>query len=319
MRAAVYRNAEVALEERPDPVPGPGQVLIRVHASALNRADLLQRMGRYAAPPGWPADIGGLEYAGVVEAVGAGATRWKAGDRVMGLVGGGGHAELVVVDQDEVLAVPAKMSWKDAAAIPEAFLTAWDALTTRGHLQRGERVLLHAAASGVGTAAVQIAKELGAIVVGTSRSREKLERLKTLKLDEGIDTGVRGFREQLFAPVDLIIDPLGAPAFADNLDALNVLGRLVIIGFLQGSRAEGVELRTILSKRLTVVGTVMRARSLEERRAIAGEYREHLLPLFESGALRPIVGSVVPMTDIARAHAAMEKNETFGKVVLSWV
>lgn len=318
MRTAIYRDSQVLLEERPTPVPNAGQIRVRVHASALNRADLLQRMGRYAAPPGWPADIGGLEYAGEIDTLGAGVTRWKIGDRVMGLVGGGGHAEYVVVDQGEALAVPAKLSWAEAAAIPEAFLTAWDALTTRGRLRRGERVLLHAAASGVGTAAVQIAKELGSTVVGTSRSREKLERLKTLGLDEGIDTSVRGFREQLSAPVDVIVDPLGAPAFADNLDALNPLGRLVLIGFLQGSKASEVELRVLLSKRLTVVGTVMRARSLEERRALAGEYQAHLLPLFERGVLKPIVGEAVPMAEIARAHAAMEQNETFGKVVLTW-
>jgi len=321
MRAAIYRNAEVLLEERPDPSPGPGQILVRVHASALNRADLLQRKGRYPAPAGWPADIGGLEYAGAVAAVGrpgGQAVRWKEGDRVMGLVGGGGHAEFVVVDQDEALAVPSKLSWTDAAAIPEAFLTAWDALTTRGQLQRGERVLLHAVASGVGTAAVQIAHHLGATVLGTSRSKEKLETLKTLKLDEGIDTSVRGFREQIAAPVDLIIDPLGAPAFMDNLSLLAPRGRLVLLGFLQGSRAEEVELDQILRKRLTVVGTVMRSRPPEERRAVAGEYREHLLPLFERGVLRPVVGDVVPMAEIAAAHDRMERNETFGKVVLSW-
>ncbi|MEO7333495.1 MAG: alcohol dehydrogenase catalytic domain-containing protein, partial [Gemmatimonadales bacterium] len=145
MRAAIYRDTKVLLEERPTPIPGPEQILVRVHASALNRADLLQRKGVYPAPPGWPADIGGLEYAGVVEALGPGATSWKVGDRVMGIVGGGGHAEYVVVHQDEAVAVPSKLSWTEAAAIPEAFLTAWDALTTRGRLQRGERVLLHAA------------------------------------------------------------------------------------------------------------------------------------------------------------------------------
>lgn len=317
MRAAIYRDTKVFLEERPAPIPGPGQILVRVHASALNRADLLQRKGLYAAPPGWPADIGGLEYAGSVEALGTNAARWKVGDRVIGLVGGGGHAEFVVVDQEEALAIPAKMSWTEAAAIPEAFLTAWDALTTRGRLQRGERVLLHAAASGVGTAAIQIAKQIGAVVVGTSRSADKLTKLKALGLDEGIDTSTRGFREQLSAPVNVIVDPLGAPAFADNLDALTPLGRLVLLGFLQGSKTSEVELRVILQKRLTVVGTVMRARSLEERRAIAGEYQLHLLPLFERKVLKPIVGEVVPMTEIARAHAMMEKNETFGKVVLS--
>jgi NADPH2:quinone reductase len=321
MRAAIYRNAQVLLEERPTPSPRELEILVRVHASALNRADLLQRKGAYPAPAGWPPDIGGIEYAGVVEAVGrpgGQAVRWKVGDRVMGLVGGGGHAEYVVVHQDEALPVPDKLSWEEAAAIPEAFLTAWDALTTRGRLVRGERLLFHAAASGVGTAAVQIAKHLGATVVGTSRSAEKLVKLRALGLDEGIDTSVRGFREQLSAPVDVIIDPLGAPAFAHNLDALNPLGRLVLLGFLQGSKASEVELGHILRKRLTVVGTVMRARAPEERRAIAGEYREHLHQGFVQGRFRPVVGASYPMERIAEAHAAMEKNETFGKVVLIW-
>ena len=318
MRAAIYRDTKVFLEERPTPVAGPGQILVRVHASALNRADLLQRKGTYPAPPGWPVDIGGLEYAGAVESLGPGVSRWKVGDRVMGLVGGGGHAEYVAVHQDEALAIPAKLSWTEAAAIPEAFLTAWDALTTRGRLQKGERVLLHAAASGVGTAAIQIARHLGAITVGTTRSAEKLKTLKTLGLDEGIDTSVRGFREQLSAPVNVIIDPLGAPAYADNLASLALHGRLVMLGFLQGSKLDQVDLTVMLQKRLTVVGTVMRARSAEERRAIAGEYQAHLLPLFERGVLKPIVGDVVPMPEIAEAHATMEKNETFGKVVLVW-
>ena len=318
MRAAIYRDTQVLLEERPDPTPGPGQLLVRVHASALNRADLLQRKGRYPAPPGWPADIGGLEYAGAVESLGSGVTRWKTGDRVMGLVGGGGHAEYVVVHEEEALAVPGKLSWIEAAAIPEAFLTAWDALTTRGRLQRGERVLLHAAASGVGTAAIQIAHQLGATVLGTSRSPEKLTKLQVLGLDIAIDTSSRGFREQITDPVDLIVDPLGAPAFMDNLSLLALQGRLVLLGFLQGSRAEQVELDLILRKRLTVVGTVMRSRPLEERRAIAREYREHLLPQFEGGVLRPVVGDVTRMTEINAAHALMELNETFGKVVLTW-
>ena len=318
MRAAIYRNAQVLLEERPTPEPGPEQILVRVHASALNRADLLQRQGRYAAPPGWPADIGGLEYAGAVERLGPGASRWKVGDRVMGLVGGGGQAEYVVVHEGEALQVPAKLSWTEAAAIPEVFLTAWDALVTRGRLVAGERVLLHAVASGVGTAAVQIARHLGAITVGTSRSAAKLAKVVPLGLDEGIDTSARGFHEQLAVPVDVIIDPLGAPAFTDNLASLALHGRLVLLGFLQGSMAERVDLAVMLRKRLTVVGTVMRARSAEERRALAGEYQAHLWPLFERGVLKPIVGDVVPMTEIAQAHAAMEKNETFGKVVLIW-
>lgn len=318
MRAAIYRDNAVLLEERPTPVPRVGEILVRVHASALNRADLLQRKGRYPAPAGWPADIGGLEYAGTVEALGPEVTRWRAGDRVMGLVGGGGHAEYVVVHQDEALAVPDALDWVAAAAVPEAFLTAWDALVARGRLAAGERVLLHAAASGVGTAAVQLARQLGATVLGTSRSAEKLAQLRPLGLDVAIDTSVTGFRAQIHEPVHVIVDPLGAPAFADNLALLAPLGRLVLLGFLQGSRAEQVELDIILRQRLTVVGTAMRTRSLAERATLMREFTERVLPLLAAGKVRPVVGATVPMASIAEAHAAMERNETFGKMVLTW-
>ncbi|HEU4570635.1 MAG TPA: NAD(P)H-quinone oxidoreductase [Gemmatimonadales bacterium] len=318
MRAAIYRDNAVLIEERPAPTPRTGEILVRVHASALNRADLLQRKGRYPAPAGWPADIGGLEYAGTVEALGPEVTRWRPGDRVMGLVGGGGHAEYVVVHQDEALAVPDALDWSAAAAVPEAFLTAWDALVARGRLAAGERVLLHAAASGVGTAAVQLAKQLGATVLGTSRSAEKLAALKKLGLDVAIDTSATGFRAQIHEPVHVIVDPLGAPAFADNLALLAPLGRLVLLGFLQGSRAEQVELDIILRQRLTVVGTAMRTRSLAERAALMREFTDRVLPLLAAGKVRPVVGATVSMTGIAEAHAAMERNETFGKVVLTW-
>src|SRR6478609_5827929 len=191
MRAAIYTGAGgpevISIGEVPKPEVRPGHIRVRVHAAGLNRADLIQRRGQYTAPPGWPADIPGMEYAGEVEAV-RGVTRWKVGDRVMGLVGGGAQAEMVVVHQDEVLPIPTGLSYAEAAAIPEAFLTAYDALVTRGRLQRGDRVLIHAAGSGLGTAAAQIAKQLGATVLGTSRSGEKLARALVYGLDIGIDT-----------------------------------------------------------------------------------------------------------------------------------
>ena len=232
MRAIRYTAAGgpevIQLRDAPTPEPGPRQVRVRVHASALNRADILQRRGRYPAPAGWPADIPGLEYAGEVEALGPGVTRWQVGDRVMGLVGGGAHAEFVVVHADETMAVPEGMAYTDAAAIPEAVLTAWDALVARGRLVAGERVLIHAVGSGVGTAAVQLAKRIGATVAGTSRSAAKLAQARALGLDEAIDTSTRGFGEQLDQSVDVILDVFGAPAFAANLDALAPRGRLEI-------------------------------------------------------------------------------------------
>jgi putative PIG3 family NAD(P)H quinone oxidoreductase len=290
---------------------------VRVAASGLNRADILQRRGLYPAPPGWPADVPGLEYAGQVDELGPGVTRWRRGDAVMGLVGGGAHAEYVVVHQDEAIDVPSGLTFQGAAAIPEAFLTAWDALVVRGRLQEGERVLIHAVGSGVGTAAVQLARQLGATSVGTSRSPEKLRRAAELGLDEAIDTRGTGFQEQLSAPVNVILDVLGGPALADNLEALAPRGRLVLLGFLQGSKAE-LSLEPMLRKRLEVIGSVMRSRLLEERILLVAEFSERVLPWFSSGRLEGVVSQVYSMADIAAAHAEMERDENFGKIVLAW-
>jgi NADPH2:quinone reductase len=326
MRAIVHAAAGgtevLELREVPTPKPGASQVRVRVRAAGLNRADILQRRGRYPAPPGWPTDIPGLEYAGEIEALGAGVTRWHAGDRVMGLVGGGAHAEAVVVHEDEVLPIPDGMPFTDAAGIPEAFLTAYDALATRGRLRAGERLLVHAVGSGVGTAAVQLAKRSGATVLGTSRQAAKLERAKTYGLDVGIDTRIASFRDAVGDPVNVILDVLGGPAFADNLEVLAPRGRLVMLGFLQGTRTEA-DLNPILRKRLEIIGSVMRARALEERIPLVREFTERVLPMFKAGSashplLRPVIGAVFSMTDLARAHDAMERDATFGKVVLAW-
>ncbi|MGH7561632.1 MAG: NAD(P)H-quinone oxidoreductase [Gemmatimonadales bacterium] len=324
----------------PDPEPGTGAVRVRVRAAGLNRADVLQRRGAYPAPAGWPADIPGLEYAGEVQALGPGAGRWRLGERVMGLVGGGAHAELLVVHQDEVLPVPAHLGWTDAAAIPEAFLTAWDALVARGRLQSGETVLIHAAASGVGTAAIQLAKLAGATVLGTSRSAAKLDQLLALGLEVPIDTSRASFREQIGIPVHLILDVLGGLAFADNLELLAPRGRLVLLGFLQGPSIPAQSLEPILRKRLEVIGTVMRTRPREERVALADAFMRQVFPKFgpprtprlslarpgravpdespEEPALRPVVHAVFPFAEIAAAHGAMERNEPVGKIVLRW-
>jgi NADPH2:quinone reductase len=340
MRALTYTGSGgvevLALAERPDPVPAAHQIRVRVHAVGLNRADILQRRGRYPAPPGWPPDIPGLEYAGAVESVGEGVTRWQPGDRVMGLVGGGAHAEYVVVHETEALPVPGHLGDTEAAAIPEAFLTAYDALVTRGRLTHGEGVLIHAVASGVGTAAVQLAKVLGAIVLGTSRSPDKLERLAGLGLDLGIDTSGGSFRDQITLPVHLILDVLGGPALQDNLALLEPRGRLVLLGFLQGSLVPEADLNPILRKRLEIIGTAMRTRGLEERAALIAEFAGRVLPLFgphfrddspmlsmshpeqSEAVLRPVVHGVFPMAEAAAAHEAMEGNGTVGKVILAW-
>lgn len=325
MKAVILAGAGgpevLAIGEVPKPEVKPGYIRVRVRAAGLNRADLLQRRGHYPAPPGWPADIPGLEYAGEVEATRE-TTRWKVGDRVMGLVGGGAHAEMVTVHADEALAVPEGLSFAEAAAVPEVFLTAWDALVARGRLEAGQRVLIHAVGSGVGTAAAQIARHLGATVFGTSRSADKLARALVYGLDVGIDTSRTPFREALTEPVHLVLDSIGAPAFSDNLAVLAPRGRLVMLGYLGGSRA-AAELGPIVRNRLEVIGTAMRVRTLEERKALVAEFAERMLPLFDrrieqAAPLRPVLQATYPMERIADAHRLMESNETFGKLVVAW-
>lgn len=326
----------LTLQEVPTPEPGQRQIRVRVHAAGLNRADIHQRKGTYPAPPGWPADIPGLEYAGEVDALGAEASRWRTGDRVMGLVGGGAHAEYLVVHEDEALPVPETLSWTEAAAIPEAFLTAWDALVARGRLAAGETVLVHAVASGVSTAAIQLARSLGARTLGTTRTPAKLAPLLALGLDRGIDTSRGGFRDQIDEPVHLILDVLGGPAFQENILVLAPRGRLVMLGFLQGALLHEATLDPILRKRLEVIGTVMRTRESAERVALVAAFRDRVLPFFgdhllsevplrssshpahREATLRPIVHAVFPMADVAAAHGAMERNEGIGKIVLAW-
>ncbi|HEU5303363.1 MAG TPA: NAD(P)H-quinone oxidoreductase [Gemmatimonadales bacterium] len=326
MRAVIYEGAGgpevISIGEVPKPEVGKDHIRVRVHAAGLNRADLVQRRGQYPAPHGWPANIPGLEYAGEVEAVRPGVTRWRVGDRVMGLVGGGAQAEFVAVHQDEVLPIPAGLSFAEAAAIPEAFLTAYDALVTRGRLQARERVLIHAVGSGVGTAAAQIAKHLGATVLGTSRSGDKIARALVYGLDIGIDTTETPFREAIGEPVHVVLDVLGGPSFADNLAVLAPRGRLILVGFLAGSEARA-DLSPILRKRLEIIGTVMRTRGLEERIRLVREFAERMLPLFEprteqGAVLRPVLERTYPVTQLADAHRVLEGNATFGKIVVAW-
>jgi NADPH2:quinone reductase len=307
----------IEIAERPDPVPGDRQILIAVRAAGLNRADLLQRAGKYPAPPGWPADIPGLEYAGEVCAVGSGVTQWRAGDRVMGLVGGGAHAELLVVDEREAMPIPFAMSFANAAAIPEAFLTAWDAMMLRGRAAAGDRVLVHAIGSGVGTAAAQVGRALHLVMIGTSRTAAKLERCRPLGITAGVLTTDADWPARVGDPVQVIVDTLGAQAFAQNLALLAPRGRLVVLGTMTGGSAPGIDLSAVLRKRLEIIGTAMRVRSLAERIELVARFTRELLPMFGDGRLVPIVDRVVPMWEVAAAHRAMQANETFGKVVLA--
>ena len=312
------------IQDVPAPEPGPDQVLVRVRSTALNRADLLQRQGRYAAPAGAPENIPGLEFAGEVVALGANAQRWQKGNRVMGIIGGGAHAEFVTTHQDALAAVPPNVEWSVAGAVPEVFITAHDALRQAG-FKAGENVLVHAVGSGVGLAATQLVKALGGRAFGTSRTPDKIERAKPFGLDAGYavaepsalaglaafaqkETGGRGF--------DVVLDLNGGPYFAASLEAMALRGRLVLIGGVAGGKAE-IDLYQILGKRLQVIGTVLRARSLDEKIAITTAFASEVVPLLAKGTIEPVIDSVFPLEQIQDAHRRLESNETFGKVVLT--
>jgi putative PIG3 family NAD(P)H quinone oxidoreductase len=310
------------IRDVPDPEPGPGEVRVRVSASAVNRADLLQRQGHYPAPAGWPDDIPGLEYAGEVDAVGPNVSVWDVGDRVMGLVGGGAYAEYVVVPADEAISIPQELTFEEAAAIPEVFITAGDALQIRMGLRAGETLLIHAVGSGVGTAALQVATAMGAHVIGTSRSAWKLDRARELGLEVAIDTSEGGFAEAVLNAtagrgVPAILDLVGGPYLEDDLRCVGPRGRIVLVG-LTGGRSAKLDLGALLSKRLTLVGTVLRSRPPAEKAAAARSFEETVAPLLYRGAAVPVIHEVLPMGEAGRAHALVESNETFGKVVLRW-
>ena len=310
------------VQERPKPEPGVGQIRVRVCGSALNRADLMQREGNYPVPPGVPADISGMEYAGEVDALGPAATLWTVGDRVMGIIGGAGHAEFLCVYEREAIPVPRGLSWDEAAAVPEAFLTAYDALFRQLDLRMGETVLIHAVASGVGTAGLQLARAGGARVVGTSRSAAKLERARELGLDVPVDASKGSWVEQIALTIgnekiNVILDLVGGAYLDGNLRVLAQRGRMMVVGLTSGSRAE-LDMGTILRKRLKMIGTTLRARSLEEKIELARDVSEHVFPLFDAGKLRPVVDRVLSFEKIRLAHELMHSNETFGKIVLRW-
>jgi putative PIG3 family NAD(P)H quinone oxidoreductase len=310
------------LTERPTPEPGLGQVRVRVRASALNRADLSQRTGNYPAPPGAPADIPGLEYAGEIDAVGPSSTMWPVRSRVMGIIGGGGHAEYVCVQEREVLPIPKEMSFEEAAAVPEVFLTAYDALFRQLNVRLGERVLVHAIGSGVGTATLQLAWLAGVTVYGTSRSVSKLERAKGLGLVHAIDTSSGDWAshvEQLAGTngVHGVVDLVGGDYLRDNLRVLAPRGRLVVVGLTAGNRSE-LDLGVVLRKRLKIIGTALRSRVPEEKAALAREFAQRVVPFFESRQLRPVIERVYPFEQISAAHVQMASNSTFGKLVLRW-
>lgn len=309
----------LALVERPTPEPSRGEVRVRVRATAVNRADLIQRLGGYPAPPDAPPDIPGLELAGEVEALGPGVERLAVGDRVFGLVGGGAYAEQVVSHERALAKIPDGMSFEEAAAVPEAFMTAHDAMIGQAGLSGGETVLVHAVGSGVGTAAVQLARAHGALSIGTARTPEKLARAKALGLDAGVVASDGRFADAVRA-VDpagahVVLELVGGGYLAEDLRCTRPLGRIVLVGLMAGARAE-LDLGLVLRKRLRVYGTVLRARPLEEKLAAMRTFEERVVPLFARGMLAPVIDTVLGLDQAAEAHARMAANVGFGKIVL---
>jgi len=311
------------IREVPDAPPATlDRVRVRVRAAGLNRADILQRLGRYPAPPGYPQDIPGIEFAGEVSGVGDEVLRWKIGDRVFGITGGGGQAQYVTVPENHLAAIPSNLNWAAAAAVPEVFMTAHDALFTQCGLTIGERVLIHAAGSGVGTAAIQLVRVAGSFAYGTSRTADKLEKAKEFGLTESVVAGndpmemvaaVKSWTND--AGVEVILDLVGAAYLKANLAALATKGRLIFVGTTSGSKAE-IDFSVAMHKRLRIMGTSLRIRSLEEKATATRLFAEQVVPLLWSGAVRPVIDKVFPMKEVRAAHQRIESNESFGKVVL---
>lgn len=311
---------QLMLGEYPTPKPAANELLVKVHATALNRADTLQREGKYPPPEG-ASPLLGLEIAGEVTDVGADVTKYKAGDKVFGLLPGGGYAGYAVIDEGMAMPVPGNLSMEEAAAIPEVFLTAYQALAWLGNLQPGERVLIHAGASGVGTAAIQLARQIGAEVLVTA-SAEKHQTCLNLGAAKAIDYKKESFREEVLQytnneGVDVIIDFIAGPYFVDNIDCLRTDGRLVILASLGGGKVEEFDLRKVLAKRLHIMGSTLRSRSREYQVALTKDLRNFALDKFRNGTLKPVIDSVYDWKDVAEAHRYMEQNRNMGKIVLS--
>jgi len=311
MRAVTIRDGDLTVEQHPDPSPGADEVLVRVRAAGLNGADMLQRRGRYPAPPGSPSDVPGLELAGEVIALGEGATRFSGGDRVMAIVGGGGQAELAVVHERGAMPVPDELDWPSAGGFAEVFTTAHDALFTQAGLAAGERLLVHGGAGGVGTAAVQLARAAGARVTATVRDQRRhaaVEQLGATAIPS------EGFAEH--GPFDVVLELVGAPNLGENLDALATGGRVVVIGIGAGAKAE-VNLAALMGKRGRVQGSTLRARPLEEKALTMRAVERHVLPLVESGAVRVPVAETLPLDRVVDAYERFTAGGKLGKIVLT--
>jgi NADPH:quinone reductase len=310
MRAATIREKEIVLEEHPDPEPGSGEVLVRVHAAGLNGADMMQRRGLYPAPPGSPQDIPGMEFAGEVVALGPGAVRFEVGARVMGIVGGGAQAELVTAHERVVSPVPEALDWVAAGGLPEVFTTAHDAIFAQAGLRPGERLLVHGGAGGVGTAAIQLARATGARVTATVRN--EASRAQVAELGANV-IAPEGFAEH--GPFDVILELVGAPNLGENLQALETAGRITVIGVSAGAKAE-LNLLALMGKRARIFGSTLRARALEEKAISARRLENEVLPLFETGALRVPIAETFPLEQAAAAYEHFAAGGKLGKVVI---
>jgi putative PIG3 family NAD(P)H quinone oxidoreductase len=310
----------LVLDDLPVPEPRDGEVLVRVAAAGVNRADLLQRQGRYPAPVGEP-DVPGLEVSGTVEALGEGVETWAVGDEVCALLAGGGYAELVRVPAAQVLPVPDGVSLVDAAALPEVVCTVWSNVFLTANLQPGETLLVHGGSSGIGTMAIQLAREVGARVAVTAGSAEKLAACRELGADVLVHYREEDFVERVLGATDghgadVVLDNMGAAYLTRNVEVLATNGRLVVIGMQGGTRGE-LDLAALLAKRAAVIATSLRARPAAEKATIVAAVREHVWPLLASGRVRPVIQSRHPLADAASAHRELEASAHVGKVLLT--
>jgi putative PIG3 family NAD(P)H quinone oxidoreductase len=327
VRAITISDGRLEVAERPRPEPAPDGVVVRVHGAGLNRADLLQRRGHYPAPPGAPADIPGMEFAGIVEAVGADVEAPAIGDRVCAITGGGAQAEYIAIPAVHCAPVPDNLDLVTMGGVPEVFITVHDALVTQARLASGEWLLVHAVGSGVGTAALQLARSLGAHVVGTARTAEKLERCRDLGLEAGItpsrtDDGaldVDGLAWQIAEAAgggpNVVLDTVGGDYVIVDVNAAAPKARIVLIGTIAGGRAT-LPLTSILAKRLAVIGTVLRGRDVAEKAAATEAFVRDVMPLIAQHRVEPIVEATIPLADAEAAYALLDSDATFGKVIL---
>lgn len=315
-------NLEIRDVENP-PKPKETQVLVNVKTSALNRADLLQRRGFYPAPSGFPERILGLEFAGEVAEIGENVSKFQVGDRVFGITAGGAQAEFLLTDESLLAEIPENLSFTEAAAIPEAFITAHDAVFAQANLKKNETLLIHAVGSGVGLAALQLAKAKNIRTFGTSRTQDKLEKCRKFGLDEAILTGEGAnfagiIKEKTDGKgVDVILDLVGAVYFAANLDSLALKGRIMLVGTTGGAKAE-MNFAPVMSKRAKIIGTVLRARPTVEKAEATAAFIEEVVPLFAEGKIKPNIDRVFKITEIREAHEYLESNASFGKIVLEF-